>query len=370
VDHQADTEIYVDERFRPGQPVAFAPIAVRDIAPVARVRDHRGTDVTEVVAANDGRFVSTFDRGRYQGIALDHFIEMDVNQTAPATSTDRPVLLARGWVYPTDSSINVAVAQGRHEQPRGLSLEAQDANGNWFVADAELGFPAGKNKTMVIDLTPAKGARRIRLRTNMEVSWDTLTTAWTTTAPLQTIRLNTARADLRYRGFSSTTSKRGNAPETPTYSPVAYTGQRWLDLEGYYTRFGEVGELLSEVDDRYVIMNAGDELAMQFTAPPPPSDGWTRDFVLIGDGWEKDGDFNTEFSRTVLPLPAHGPTPYKASADPESLENDPVYRRHRGDWERYHTRYVTPDAFTRGLGHGRETRLTRETMPPHRTSSK
>jgi hypothetical protein len=26
-----------------------------------------------------------------------------------------------------------------------------------------------------------------------------------------------------------------------------------------------------------------------------------------------------------------------------------VYRRHRADWETYHTRYVTPGAFVQGL---------------------
>ena len=30
-----------------------------------------------------------------------------------------------------------------------------------------------------------------------------------------------------------------------------------------------------------------------------------RDYVLVGDGWVKDGNFNTTFSQTVLPLPAH-----------------------------------------------------------------
>jgi hypothetical protein len=34
---------------------------------------------------------------------------------------------------------------------------------------------------------------------------------------------------------------------------------------------------------------------------------------------------------------------------PGRLEDDPVYRRHRKDWEVYHTRYVTPEAFGRGL---------------------
>ena len=70
--------------------------------------------------------------------------------------------------------------------------------------------------------------------------------------------------------------------------------------------------MLERVDDRYVIANAGDELALRFPAPPPPPSGWVRDFVMIGDGWNKDGDYNTAFSKTVLPLPSHDQTSYDA----------------------------------------------------------
>jgi hypothetical protein len=95
-------------------------------------------------------------------------------------------------------------------------------------------------------------------------------------------------------------------------------------------------------------MNAGDELAITFPVPEAPAAGWSRDFILVGDGWEKDGDFNTEFSTTVLPLPSHGPVPYDASKKPGALEDDPVYQRHPSDWEHYHTRFVRPDRFARG----------------------
>jgi hypothetical protein len=96
-------------------------------------------------------------------------------------------------------------------------------------------------------------------------------------------------------------------------------------------------------------MNAGDELRLSFLAPAPPLAGWTRDFVLMGDGWVKDGDFNTSFSKTVLPLPAHGHPAYEASSTTPSLGEDPVYRRHTEDWQMFHTRFVTPDAFVDGL---------------------
>jgi hypothetical protein len=44
-----------------------------------------------------------------------------------------------------------------------------DAAGAWRVVNGDVGFPAGKNKTMLIDLSPAAGARRLRLRTNLEI---------------------------------------------------------------------------------------------------------------------------------------------------------------------------------------------------------
>jgi hypothetical protein len=106
---------------------------------------------------------------------------------------------------------------------------------------------------------------------------------------------------------------------------------------------------LAEVDDRYVIMNAGDELRLRFQEQPPPEAGWRRDFVLIGDGWEKDGDYNTGHSQTVLPLPSHRQPDYGAGRPGLVLDEDPVYRRHREDWEQFHTRFVSPSAFVKGL---------------------
>jgi hypothetical protein len=133
------------------------------------------------------------------------------------------------------------------------------------------------------------------------------------------------------------------------YDRIANTAPRWRDLAGYYTRFGDVRELLAGVEDRYAILNAGDELRLSFPAPPPPAPGWTRDFVLVGDGWNKDGDFNTSYSKTVLPLPAHGPAPYRASSTAPVLEEDPVYQRHPADWQTFHTRFVSPRPFLRAL---------------------
>jgi hypothetical protein len=97
-------------------------------------------------------------------------------------------------------------------------------------------------------------------------------------------------------------------------------------------------------------MNAGDELRLRFPAGPAPAAGMVRDFLVVGDGWVKDGDFNTGFSRTVLPLPTHARAAY--DTPPGALEDDPVYRQHRRDFEEYHTRYVTPEAARAALTRG------------------
>ena len=105
----------------------------------------------------------------------DHFVEVDLGDKAP---TGGPLwLVAKGWLHPADSSINIAMSQGMHEAPRWLSLEVPDGAGGWKVARPNLGFPAGRKKICLIDLaglfkpgTP----KRLRLRTNLEVFWDSI----------------------------------------------------------------------------------------------------------------------------------------------------------------------------------------------------
>jgi hypothetical protein len=276
-------------------------------------------------------------------------VELELPDEAPRSG---PLwLVAQGWIHPTDSSVNVALGQGQHAPPAGLSIHVADGRGHFKEVRSGLGFPAGKDKTILLDLTglfPRNGSRRLRLHTNLEIFWDRL--GWAAGRPdikLQPRRIEMQSADLRYRGFSVTGQKDASTPERPRYE-LDGTAPRWRNLEGFHTRFGDVRDLLLKVDDRYVIMNAGDELVMKFPEAPAAAPGSVRDFVVIGDGWEKDGDFNTTASRTVLPLPTHKRAAYPGN--PGRLEDDPVYREHRDDFERYHTRYVTGDAVRDALG--------------------
>ncbi|HEX9109035.1 MAG TPA: CRTAC1 family protein, partial [Longimicrobiales bacterium] len=348
VDHPLGTEVFADERFTVPAPVQSVH-ALGPLHPIALARDEVGRDVTALVRDLDGRYLDTFQLGPYQGLAQEHYVEVELGDDAPAG--EALWLVASGWVYPTDSSINVAISQGRLAPPHGLQLEVPDGRGGWVVAVPDLGFPEGKTKTILIDLSHVfrpGTPRLLRLRTNMEVYWDRI--AWAVgrpDTPLRTTRIRPSAAELRFRGFSVVHQAGRRAPELPLYDSIAGSTQLWRDLVGYYTRFGDVRALVDSVDDRYVIMNAGDELALRFPALPPPAAGWARDFVLIGDGWVKDGDFNTGYSTAVLPLPYHGLADY--SRPPGRLQDDPAYRRHPDDWRVYHTRYVTPQEFQYGL---------------------
>jgi hypothetical protein len=354
IDHPSGTEAFVDERFSVPPP-ANAVTVTGPVERLASARDDRGSDVSGIVSERDGSYLDFAGRGEYQGITRTHFVEVEIPESAPRTG---PLwLIAQGWIHPTDSSINVALGQGAHSGPRGLTLEVADAAGRFRPARTNLGFPAGKNKSILIDLAGVfqkSGRRRARLSTNMEIFWDRL--GWAVGRPDVTIsprRIAPASAELRYRGYSRTEQPDPSSPERPHYT-LEGMAPRWFDLEGYYTRFGDVRELLLAVDDRYVIMNAGDELLLRFPEQPSAESGAVRDYVMVTDGWEKDGDFNTTFSRTVLPLPTHASGRY--DRPPGELEQDPVYQRHADDFTTYHTRYVTPDGARDAL---RQTRVPR-----------
>jgi hypothetical protein len=344
VDHPQGTDIFVDERFVI-PPAKLEITRVERPHPIARAVDDNGNDVTDVVNALDGKYLDNFGRGRYQGVTQDHFVEVDLGPEAPQSG---PLyLIAKGWMHPTDSSINVAISQGQEVHPQPLSLEVPDGKGGWMVAAPNLGFPAGRKKICLFDLSNAfkPGApRKVRLRTNLEIFWDSIEWArGLPDTPLKTARIEASVADLHYRGYSVINKADQSSPEVPEYNRLASSKQIWRDLIGYYTCFGDVRELLAKVDDRYVIMNAGDEMTLRFPAPPPPPAGWVRDYILVGDGWIKDGDYNSTFSKTVQPLPYHALNEYTKA--PGRLEDEEVYRRHPEDWQNYQTRYVTPVNF-------------------------
>ena len=109
-----------------------------------------GRDVTDLGRTGTAATSRSVERGRYQGIAKEHYgrVRAEPNQARgllAGREEGRLVLVAQGWVYPTDSSINVAVGQGRHERPRGVSLEVQGAKADGR-SQSRFGLSRGKEQ--------------------------------------------------------------------------------------------------------------------------------------------------------------------------------------------------------------------------------
>ena len=349
VDHPSDTDIFVDERFVFPAP-DLSTKAMTKPEPVTKVLDQTGKDWTQTVSEKDESYMMPFEKTSYQGIVEDHFIEIELGNDVP--HDEDLTLVLSGWLRPTDSSINLAVSQGNRQAPHGLRVEVSDGNGSWTVLHENYGVPAGKTKSILLDLENAfknSDNRRIRLHTTSEIYWNSI--QWASSVPVDQItetELQPSKMDLRYRGYSEWVREDSVSPMLPVYEEISSSHQRWRDLIGYHTRFGDVSELLADIDDRYVIMNAGDEMLLEFEYPGEPAPGYTRSFVLVSDGWVKDGDYNTEASKTVTPLPFHGQTDYEYGNNMDLME-DPVYIRHKEDWVKYHTRFVTPEPFRSAL---------------------
>lgn len=337
VDHPAGTDIFVNEQYTAPPFAEFKVYGVKEKLHPKSAVNHRGEDVSDALKTFDYHYAVEHAPGPYQGVVEPHAIVLDLGD-AP---NDAPVtLFLSGWIFPTDTSINVALFQNPRINPSFPSVSVKDETGQWKTVIDMIGLPAGKNKTITVDLTGKflSDDRHVRVETDMQIYWDAaFFTVGAQDVPIELTTLNPDSADLHYRGFSEMYRPNPHAPHLFDYQKVT-TEAQWRDLAGYYTRYGDVNPLLQAVDDMYVILNAGDEITVEFDAArlPELKPGWVRDFILYSDGWDKDGDINTLTSQTVEPLPFHGMSAYPYP-DTEHYPDDAAHRRYRLE---YNTRRV------------------------------
>ena len=347
VDHPIDTGIFVNEQYTPPPFAEFKIYGVAEKRFPKSAVDHHGEDVSDALKAFDYRYAVEHAPGAYQGVVEPHAIVLDLGNVP----NDTPLtLFLSGWIFPTDTSINVALFQNPRINPRFPSVAVKDKTGEWRTVIDRVGLPAGKNKTITVDLTGKflSDDRRVRIETDMQIYWDTtFFTVGTQAVPMEVTTLNPDSVDLHYRGFSEMYRPNPHAPHLFDYQKVTKSAQ-WRDLAGYYTRYGDVAPLLQEVDDMYVILNAGDEITVEFEASRLPTlkAGWVRDFILYSDGWDKDGDINTLTSQTVEPLPFHGMSSYPYP-DTEHYPNDEVHRRYQLEYNTRRVEHRLPPLDTR-----------------------
>ncbi len=79
-----------------------------------------------------------------------------------------------GWFYWTDASVNMAAARTPGVEFVPPILQVPDGAGGWSADGPPVGFPAGKTKTMVIDVTDIldRDDPRLRVFTTLRLYWD------------------------------------------------------------------------------------------------------------------------------------------------------------------------------------------------------
>lgn len=350
VDHPAGTAIYPNERFKfPPFPEPHTHVVER-VAKVRKATGSDGADWTAEIRDRDSVHPVPFQRlaGQYLGLAEPHWLELEFD---PADVKDAELLrmVATGWFFWSDASANVASAATPGVEFIPPVIEVPGPDGTWVPAGPPVGFPAGKTKTMVIDVSQILNREdpRMRLGSTLELYWDCIELATCDDdAGLITSSLEPIGTRLWSRGFSEgQVPDRQDLPLFFDWDKVAME-PRWDQHPGNYTRYGAVGPLLTEVDDQYVIMGSGDALTLRFDASelPPIPEGHVRDYLVFLDGWAKDRDHNTYEALEVEPLPFHAMSGYPYP-DTESFPDTPEHRAWRAEWNtRPAHRWVVPMA--------------------------
>ena len=337
VDHPADVDIWTNEKVGPGEIAEQTVFAFgsQDRTAIKQAVDTHGRDITKKLKAIDRDFVQAFDRRYRQGLCEPHWIDLDFGDVAP-TKDQSAFLVLTGWILPTDTSLNIQIDQNPDlpaiefpsvwvpDNSADAQTEDSESNGGWRKAIPFMGFPGGKTKTIVVDVTDTilPEDPRLRVRTSAQIYWDSAQLVLQDKRPeIHEHELRLLSATVDYHGFSRGSKQSFQHPEQYDYQQASKS-PKWPPLRGGLTKFGNCFDLLQEWDDSMVVISGGDEIQVEFSVPESPvPEGWKRDFVLHCVGWDKDADLNTLAGQSTMPLPyrkmaSYPPALYRSVSNP------------------------------------------------------
>jgi tetratricopeptide (TPR) repeat protein len=334
VDHPENVEVNPDERFLDDPPFASGRVVATEGArlPVG-AWDGDGRDVLDALSRRDHAFASGFAVAPFDGFANLHTLTLDlgaVKQVAPLR------LLMTGYVnYFSATSLYAAWQAG--VKPVSPYVEAELADGTWKRVADDVGFPAGLERTIVVDLTgklPA-GTRRIRLATNLQIYWDQVLidqSGQDLDAQARSTEVPLAAATLHFRGYPKQIEGKSAGDLDYDYDRVSLTGP-FQHQRGNYTRMGDVTELVKGVDNWFAIFGSGEEIAAEFDTAKLPvlPPNWKRDYFFYANGFVKDMDWWDASPFTVAQLPFHGMSTYPYPGG-ESFPDDADALKYQLDW--------------------------------------
>ncbi|MGB0715352.1 MAG: FG-GAP-like repeat-containing protein, partial [Phycisphaerae bacterium] len=290
VDHPEGVEVHTTDKLMP------APFPDSELIPLAApllpvlVESSDGIDRTKAMLAIDGVFAPSGSPlpPPYRGMCEP----LSLTMTFDSMPTDAHRWLAlTGWLQYGDASTNIALSQQRAYPVIPPTFEAR-VDGQWQALDVVVGMPAGKTKTILVDLNGVvpDGFDALRLTTTFELRWDrvALFTRYAGDA-VKTTRLQPSSASLAYRGFSPLVSRAPLHPTTPIFDEALPSPPWRTTPQGWCTRYGDVMSLVAGVDGKVVVANAGDAVSLTFPAiDQAVTSGHARSFFFYSYGWEKD----------------------------------------------------------------------------------
>jgi hypothetical protein len=345
VDHPPGTEVVSTDKLVPGKP--FPPSGLMTLGarkPLLAARTLEGADVTAALQEVDHVMVSPskLHIPQRRGMGEPYGVEMDFGPL----DVKKPLALAlTGWLRFGGGMANIALSQ-LPDLPFPFPALEVERDGKWEKMNVTAGAPAGKTKTIVIDLEGKlpPGAHKLRLSAGFEIHWDRI--ALFEKMGEANTHITTLAADssnLHWRGFSEFEDLPWTEPLTPKYDAVTPNAKWRVAVSGWCTRYGAVDELIAKRDEALALLNGGDELTLRFDEKqvPEKTPGMVRDFFMYVDGWDKDADFHVADGTRVEPLPWHGMDDqrYGTEARPAGLGD--------GWIAKYNTRWVGPETLKR-----------------------
>ncbi len=321
VDHPEDVEVNPDERFLDDPPFASGRVVASKGARLPLgAWDGEGRDVLSLLSRRDRKFAGGFTALPYDGFANLHALTLDLG---PLDAHAPLRLLMTGYVnYFSATSLYAAWQAGVKEIPPYVEAELPD--GRWQRIPGDAGFPAGLERTIVVDLTGKlpPGTRRIRLMTNLQIYWDQVMIDQSKDAEARATEIPLASATLRFRGYPKQIDLPSPGDLDYNYDLVSLTGP-FQHQRGSYTRMGDVTPLLAAIDNRFVVFGSGEEIRAEFDAAHLPAlpPHWKRDYFFYANGYEKDMDWWDALPFTVAQMPFHGMTSYPYPK-PEKFPDD------------------------------------------------
>src|SRR5690606_21839380 len=302
--HPEGTAVFTDESTRQGgiEPLRVFVVREKDLEiPPGVVSSRKPGAAADLVAAIDRRSFKPYveSRPQWSGWVEPFSLEIELPAEWRRGEPPRaPALFLTGRVAWHNSVVAYSLSQhGRTWDPH--RLEYIDADGTAREALANVGYPGGRDRTIVVPLENLGSARKLRLSAASRLFWDRIALARdalfvelpergdrNVRAPgssgeisIETDVLPLARAELAWRGFSEIVGDFDAHEHVYDFDKVSV----WRDFpvaEGKATRYGDVRPLVEAASDLLAVLAPGDALWLDFDGGSEIAPGKTVTYFL------------------------------------------------------------------------------------------